>query len=136
MEIVILSFVCAAVCVWAIIWKKVKMSKCTQEVTAVYLGAAGYSGKYKSPIVTISFIFNYSYMGKDIQMAQSINSKSTITFNREKYMEKLGYKREQEYKIYINPDKPEQFKTLDGDNNLVLWFGTIFMAALGMLALK
>ena len=136
MEIVLLFFLCAAVCIFAIIWKKINMSKCTQEIKATYLGATGYSGKVKSPIVTLGFIFRYSYNDQDIEMAQSINTKSTITFNREKYMEKLGYKRDEEYTIYINPNKPEQFKTKDGDNNLVLWLGAIFLAYLGVLGMN
>ena len=69
-------------------------------------------------------------------MAQSINTKSTITFNREKYLEKFGYKRQEEYTIYINPNNPKQFKTKDGDNNLVLWLGAVFLAYLGYLGMN
>ena len=69
-------------------------------------------------------------------MAQSINTKSTITFNREKYLEKFGYKKQEEYTIYINPNNPKQFKTKDGDNNLVLWLGAVFLAYLGYLGMN
>lgn len=136
MEIVFLFFLCAAVCIFAIIWKKINMLKCTQEIKATYLGAAGYSGKVKSPIVTFGFMFRYTYDNQDIEMAQSINTKSTITFNREKYLEKFGYKKQEEYTIYINPNNPKQFKTKDGDNNLVLWFGAVFLAYLGYLGMN
>ena len=33
---------------------------------------------------------------------------------RKALMEKFGYKREEEYIIYINPNNPKQFKTKDG----------------------
>ena len=136
MEIVLLFFLCAAVCIFAIIWKKINMSKCTQEINATYLGATGYSGKVKSPIVTLGFMFRYTYDNQDIEMAQSINTKSAITFNREKYLEQFGYKRQEEYTIYINPNNPKQFKTKDGDNNLVLWLGAAFLTYLGVLGMK
>ena len=136
MEIVFLFFLCAAVCIFAIIWKKINMSKCTQEIKAIYLGATGYSGKVKSPIVTLGFMFRYTYDNQDIEMAQSINTKSTITFNREKYLEKFGYKKQEDYTKYINPNNPKQFKTKDGDNNLVLWLGAVFLAYLGYLGMN
>ncbi len=136
MEIVFLFFLCAAVCIFAIIWKKINMMKCTKEIKATYLGAPGYSGKVKSPIVTFGFMFRYTYDNQDFEMSQSINTKSTITFNREKYLEKFGYKREEEYIIYINPNNPKQFKTKDGDSNLVLWLGAALFAYLGVLGMK
>ena len=135
-EIVLLFFLCAAVCIFAIIWKKINMRKCTQEIKATYLGATGYSGKVKSPIVTLVFMFRYTYDNQNIEMVQSINTKSTITFNREKFLEKFGYKKLEEYTIYINPNNPKQFKTKDGDSNLVLWLGAAFMAFLGILGMK
>ena len=109
------------------------MMKCTKEIKATYLGAPGYSGKVKSPIVTFGFMFSYTYDNQDFEMSQSINTKSTITFNREKYLEKFGYKRQEEYIIYINPNNPKQFKTKDGDSNLVL---CIFRSSGKLIPLK
>ena len=123
----IISLLCAAICLWAIVWKKVKIRKCTEPILGEYIGSTGYSGKVYSPIVTLSFLFKYSYHSTIYQGEHSINSVSTITLNRTKYMEKLGYQRGNTYTIFINPDNPKQYITKEHDSNFVLLLGFVFL---------
>lgn len=132
----IISLLCAAVCLWAIVWKKIKIRKCTELIQGEFVGIIGYSGKVYSPIVTLGYLFKYEYDGTTYQGTQSINSVSTITFNRTEFMEKLGYQKGNAYDIFINPNNPKQYKTKDLDSNFVLWFGFVFLLCFAYLACK
>lgn len=134
--VAILSLLCAVTCLWAIIWKKIKIRKCTEPVQAEFVGNCGYSGKVYSPIVTLGFLFRYTYQGTVYQGEQSINSVSTVTLNRTKYIEKLGYQKGNTYTVFINPVNPEQYKTKNHDSNLFLWFGFVFFICMAYLSSK
>ena len=134
--VLILSLLCAATCLWAIVWKKIKIKKCTEPVQGEFIGTCGYSGKVYSPVVTLGFLFRYTYQGTTYQGEQSINSVSTITLNRTKFMEKLGYQKGNTYTIFINPVNPEQYKTQNHDSNLILWFGFAFLTCIAYLSIK
>lgn len=134
--VLILSLLCAATCLWAIAWKIIKIRKCTEPVQGVFIGTCGYSGKVYSPIVTLGFLFRYTYQGATYQGVQSINSVSTITFNRTKFMEKLGYQKGNTYTVFINPTNPKQYKTKNHDSNLLLWFGFVFFICMAYLSSK
>lgn len=130
----ILSSLCAAICLWAIVWKKIQIRKCTEPVQGEFAGINGYSGKVYSPIVTFAFLFRYTYQGIPYQGEQSINSISTITFNRTKFMEKIGYRKGNTYTIFIDPNDPKKYITKDRDSNFVLWFGFVLLICLAFLA--
>lgn len=132
--IISLFLLCAAVCLWAIVWKKIRIKKCTEPIQGEFSGTYGYSGKVYSPIVTLNYLFRYTYQGTTYQGEQSINSVSTITFNRTKFMEKLGYQKGNTYTIFINPNNPKQYITKDRDSNFILWFGFVFLTYLAYLA--
>lgn len=132
--VLFLSLLCAVTCLWAIIWKKIQIKKCTEPIEAEFVGFSGYSGKVSSPIVTFGFFFIYSYQGTDYFGDQSVNTISTITFNRSKFVNKLGYQNGNKYTIYINPENPKKYITKDRDSNLVLWFGLVFFVFLAYLA--
>lgn len=134
--VLILSLLCAAVCLWAIVWKKIKIRQCTEPLQGEFAGTNGYSGKVYSPIVTLNYLFRYTYQGITYQGEQSINSVSAITFNRMKFMEKIGYQKGGTYMIFVNPDNPKQYKTKERDSNFVLWFGFVFMLGFAYLASK
>lgn len=129
-----LSLLCAAICLWAIVWKKIKIRKCTEPIQAEFVGTTGYSGKVYSPIVTLNYLFRYTYHGTTYQGIQSINSVSTITFNRTKFTEKSGYQKGTTYTVFVNPNNPKQYKTKDRDSNFVLWFGVVFLLCFAYLA--
>ena len=132
--VAILFLLCAAACLWAIVWKKICIRNCTEPVQGEFAGTTGYSGKVSSPIVTLNYLFRYTYQGTLFQGEQSVNSISTITLNRTKFMEKLGYQRGNIYTIFINPNNPKQYRTNDRDSNFVLWFGLVFCICFAYLA--